>query len=656
MTRARTEQDREDIFALDVGTRSIIGIVGRMEQGRFRVLALEKEDHGQRAMLDGQIEDIDRVADVAAAVVKRLEARAQTRLKRVCVAAAGRALQSERGTFSMECDTVRKIDDAMIDQLEAGAASDAERVLAEELGQRYDRFYMVGYTVVRYESDGYPLSSLRDHTGKRFTAEVMATFLPQEVVESLYAVVGKLGLEVASLTLEPIASLNAAIPADIRLLNLVLVDIGAGTSDIAVCRDGSVVGYTMATVAGDEITEQLMRKFLVDFQTGERMKTEMSVAKSVCFEDILGLSHEIASEELWESVEPESRNLAAEIARQILELNGRPPAAVFLAGGGCKLKGLPAQIAAELKLEESRIAIAGRYFARNAFSEDYDIEDPELATPLGIAISAAMGLINDSYIVLLNGKPAKLFRSGMLTVRDILLMNGYRYSDLIGRTGANLAVQVNGERRFLRGRPAVPPVITVGGEFVEPSHVVHAGDSIVFEPAKPGRDASRRLGDILGEGFQGSVRVNGLPAKLDQMVENGDDIWTDAPRPVIQAPPQSPSNGAEDGDPDDEGGTGAGMPPPAPAPPPTPKPSGAPAPAPAHRRGESIHVNLNGSPLELPGKLNGEPYFLMDLLQFSGLDFDHLEEPVDLMVNGRMGQFSQRLFTGDLITIGYAKR
>ena len=129
MTKARSEQSHEDIFALDIGTRSIIGIVGRMEGDRFRVLALEKENHDQRAMLDGQIEDIDRVAEVAAAVRKRLEARLQMKLNRVCVAAAGRALQSERGTFSLEFEDVQMISEEMVNQLEAGAASDAERTL-----------------------------------------------------------------------------------------------------------------------------------------------------------------------------------------------------------------------------------------------------------------------------------------------------------------------------------------------------------------------------------------------------------------------------------------------------------------------------------------------------------------------------------------------
>ncbi len=629
MVKARSEQGREEIFALDIGTRSIIGIVGRMEEGRFHVLALEKENHDQRAMLDGQIEDIDRVAEVAAVVRKRLETRLQMKLKRVCVAAAGRALQSERGSFSLEFESSRRITDEMINQLEAGAASDAERTLLAETTQRYERFYMVGYTVTRYESDGYPLSSLRDHSGMRFSAEVMATFLPQEVVESLYAVVGKLGLEVASLTLEPIASLNAAIPADIRLLNLVLVDIGAGTSDIAICRDGSVVGYTIATVAGDEITEQLMRKYLIDFHTAERVKREMGEAESVSFEDILGIGREVASEELWGVVTPESRKLAVEIGQRIMELNGRPPSAVFLAGGGSKLNGLGDMVAKELKIDPSRIAIAGRHFARSAYAEDYELDDPEYSTPLGIAISAAMGLINDSCVVLLNKKPAKLFRSGTLVVRDILLMNGYRYSDLIGRTGANLTVMVNGERRFLRGKPAVPPVITINGELGELSSVVHAGDAIEFDPARPGSDAPRRLRDILGESFEGGILVNGVSAKPDDLVNNGDEIWAE---PIQKAEPEGEPAGRVYG----------------------PAPGKAAAP-PAKGPGQPLTLILNGEPLALPGKPAGEPYYLMDLLERSGLDLDHLEGPVAMTVNGRDGQFSQLLHNGDNVSIAYAK-
>ncbi|MEI3363414.1 MAG: cell division FtsA domain-containing protein [Oscillospiraceae bacterium] len=85
-----------------------------------------------------------------------------------------------------------------------------------------------------------------------------------------------------------------AIPAELRSLNLALVDIGAGTTDIAVCRDGSVVGYTMVTLAGDEITEALMRAFLVDFRTAEEIKRDLwRDGADLHYTDILGGEHQL---------------------------------------------------------------------------------------------------------------------------------------------------------------------------------------------------------------------------------------------------------------------------------------------------------------------------------------------------------------------------
>ena len=286
MPEERKQQDPSLVYALDIGTRSIIGVAGRVVDERLEVLAIEKEEHGRRAMLDGQIEDIEQVAKVARRVTGRMEAKLGCQLSRVCVAAAGRALRTEKGRFAMDLPQVTRIDSDLIAQLESGAVTDAEENLSTGEDSRR-RFYLVGYTVSSYLLDRYPLTSLKDHNGQQLEAEVVATFLPSEVVESLYTVMEAAGLEVASLTLEPIAALNAVIPADLRLLNLVLADIGAGTTDIAVCRDGAVVGYTMATTAGDEITEALMRQYLVDFATAERMKMQLS-EPTITYRDVLG--------------------------------------------------------------------------------------------------------------------------------------------------------------------------------------------------------------------------------------------------------------------------------------------------------------------------------------------------------------------------------
>lgn len=624
------QQDAQTVFALDVGTRSIIGVVGKVEGGRLHVQAIEKENHSQRAMLDGQIEDIDQVASVARRAIQRLEAKLEMRLTRVCVAAAGRALKSQKASFSLEFAEARQIDDETISQLETGAVSAAEQGILGQPEQTHDRFYMVGYTAAQYRLDGYPLSTLKGHTGKKAEADVVATFLPQEVVDSLYAVVSELGLEVASLTLEPIASLNAAIPADIRLLNLALVDIGAGTSDIAVCQDGSVTGYTMATVAGDEITELLMKKLLVDFRTGEQLKAELDGADVINYTDILGIEHETPVAELRELVQPVAGNLAKEIAARILELNGKAPSAIFLAGGGSKLAGLRPRVAEELAIDAARVALAGNHFDKHAFSTEYDLKDPEYATPLGIAISSALGLINDSYVVTLNGEPAKIFRSGTFALRDILLMNGYTYRDLIGRTGANLTLTLNGERMFFRGEPATPAEVLLNGEAVGTTAVIHAGDSILFTPAKGGADAAPQLKDLLGGDFRGDITVNGAAASLEDYLHTGDVVWSlEEPPPPVEKPPATPPL----------------EPPAAPVADPPQEARVAPPPF--------LTLTLNGAPLSLPKKQGGEPYFLMDLLEYSGLDFDNLDRPVELLVNGAPGQFSQVLLQNDAVVIRY---
>ena len=691
----RKPQDSGTIFALDIGTRSIIGVVGRVVDERFQVLAIEKEEHGKRAMLDGQIEDIVQVAKVARRVTDRLEERLDCSLERVCVAAAGRALRTEHGSYSMEYPEVTRVTNDAISRLESGAVSDAESHIGQDQdGQR--RFYLVGYTVAGYRLDHYPMTTLRNHNGQLLEADVVATFLPGEVVESLYAVVEASGLEVASLTLEPIAALNAAIPADLRLLNLVLADIGAGTSDIAVCRDGTVVGYTMATIAGDEVTEELMRLYLVPFATAERMKTQMD-APAVVYRDVLGLEQSVSGSEVRQAVQKPARLLAQEIAQRVSSLNGGAPSAIFLAGGGSKLEGLRELVAEALDMDENRVALAGNNYDITAFSEEYDLNDPELATPLGIAVSAGLGLISDSYRILLNGQPAKLFRSGSLTVLELLMMNGYTSADLLGRTGKSLSVTVDGQRMTFRGQPATPCSLRLNGQETAPSALVYAGDSIEFTPAVPGLSAQRTLKDLLGVDFAKGVSVNGRWADLDTPLNTGDRIST-ADQPVRRPPPPPLQEQPKEAVPEprmprrveairtaegperrpplqrpeairrieehqetDPKPAETPAPPPAPAeverrPTPEPIPSSTSQKSPASAQGKSIQVMLNGQSLILPGKEDGVPYYVMDLLEHSGIDFDNLDRGVELQVNGSNCSFTQELKARDDVVIRYLEK
>lgn len=146
----------------------------------------------------------------------------------------------------------------------------------------------------------------------------------------------------------------------------------------------------MVTLAGDEITEALMRALLVDFRTAEAIKRDLWNGADLHYTDILGVENTTSYAAVYEVIQEPMRRLAEAIAAQVSSVNGGAPSAVFLAGGGSRLRELREEVAQCLGMEERRVSMAGNHYAKSAFSEELDLERPEYATPLGIAISAGL--------------------------------------------------------------------------------------------------------------------------------------------------------------------------------------------------------------------------------------------------------------------------
>lgn len=198
-----------------------------------------------------------------------------------------------------------------------------------------NHYYCVGYSVLYFRLDGEEIGSLLDQQGEEASVEVIATFLPRVVVESLLAALKRANLEMEALTLEPIAAINVLIPPSMRRLNVALVDIGAGTSDIAITDKSTVVAYGMVPTAGDEITESLSDHYLLDFPVAEMAKRQLHTSDEVLIQDILGFDEYFPREEVIKAIYPAIENLAKSIGEEILRLNNNtPPKAVMLVGGG----------------------------------------------------------------------------------------------------------------------------------------------------------------------------------------------------------------------------------------------------------------------------------------------------------------------------------
>ncbi len=481
------------VFGLDIGTRSIVGTVGYKEQNKFNVVAMAVKYHDTRSMIDGQIHDINKVSEDICYVKNELEKQLGGRkLTDVCIAAAGRVLKTAVGHGDYEFSENTTITQEYIHSIDLIGVEKAHDIILEELSESKDdvKYYCVGYTVVKYYLNDYEILNLEGHKGTKIGADVLATFLPEEVVSSLYAAVEQAGLYVSNLTLEPIAAINVAIPEHFRLLNIALVDVGAGTSDICITKDGSIIGYGMIPAAGDELTEELVKKYLIDFETAEKLKTAGIKRKTISYKDIMGISHKITPGEILDTLDKIMKDITSKIAAKIIELNcGEAVSAVFVVGGGGKLTGFTGYLAKSLGIMEERVALRGQEVMNdiNFLIEDFK-KDSLYVTPVGICLNY-FDQKNNFIFVNVNGERIKLYNNNKLTIFDAAVQYGLPNEDLFPKRGADITFRINGKSRIVRGYNGEAAVIRRNGDIVGMNAVIEANDRIEIETSTEGKSA-----------------------------------------------------------------------------------------------------------------------------------------------------------------------
>ncbi len=488
----------EKLFALDIGTRSVVGIILEKVGDFYRIADHITEEHTERSMLDGQIHDVVAVSQVITKVKERLEVN-HGPLKKVCVAAAGRALRTKKTEFSQDVYQQPLMTREDIIHLELNAVQQAQYQLAQktEESQGAD-YYCVGYSVLHYHIDGQKIGSLIDQQGQIAQVEIIATFLPKVVVDSLLSALGRAKLAMEALTLEPIAAIQVLIPPSMRRLNVALVDIGAGTSDIAITNSGTVIAYGMVPSAGDSVTEAISDEYLLDFPDAERAKRELTTKGFTSITDILGLESTIQYAEAVSKIEDSLKSLAEQIATEILQLNQTAPKAVMLVGGGSQTPELSKYLAESMGVPANRIAIRGIRAIQQLEDHEQLPHGPELVTPIGIAIAAKQNPIQYKNVIV-NGQTIRLFDMKQLTVGDCILAAGIELSKLYGKPGEGLMIELNGKTLPLEGALGSPPCILRNGTLTSIESPVSEGDHIGIEQGRHGQTPDLTVEDLIGD-------------------------------------------------------------------------------------------------------------------------------------------------------------
>lgn len=531
----------DNVFGLDIGTRNVIGTVGyKNEDDQFIVVAQDIKEHETRAMLDGQIHDIGRVAKTLNAVKTELEQQIGQPLTEVCIAAAGRVLKTVTTHIEYDYAEESVVTGEDIHTLELLGIEKAQEKLKESNDTKY-KFYCVGYSVVKYYLNEELFISLEGHKADKIGCDIIVTFLPEDVVDGLYSAVGQVGLSVANMTLEPIAAINVAIPENYRMLNIALVDVGAGTSDISITRDGSIVAYGMIPYAGDELTEVIVQHYLVDFKTAESIKLSSTVNDEVTYKDIMSIEHTIPASDVWEVVAPVVEKITSEVSAKIKELNGdKTVSACFVVGGGGKIHGFTENLAKMLDLPMERVALRGEEVLGEVVFQQEELEkDPLLVTPIGICLNYYEQK-NNFIMVRFNGERLKLYDNNRLTIVDAALQAGFPNDQLFPKRGTPINFTVNGSARIARGEAGEAAIVTMNGKPANINTPLEPNSEITIEPSTSGAAAVYTVGQL--EEYKTSkltfqingkmvscpkfVQVNGSLEPEDYEIKEGDEIET----------------------------------------------------------------------------------------------------------------------------------
>ena len=373
---------------LDIGTTKIVAIVGRKnERGMIELLGVGRSK--SLGVHRGIVSNIAQTIKSIKAAVEEAEKSAKVSIKKVTVGIAGKHIRSlQHSDYIMRENPEAYITEDDIEQLKA-QANKLVMLPGEEIIHALPQEYKVDSTEVQ-EPVGME--------GKRLEAKFHVVVGQMGAIKNVVRCVKEAGLEMETLTLEPLASSEAVLTQEEKESGVAIVDIGGGTTDIAVFKDNIIRHTCVIPYGGGIVTEDIKEGCSIIEKHAEQLKVKFGSALPELEKDNISIAipglhgkqdKEISlktlskiinsrMEEILELVNTELKGYGA------YERSKKLIAGIVLTGGGSNLKHLR-QLANYITGFESRIGYANEYVAND---KNGYLKGPEYATGIGLLMES----------------------------------------------------------------------------------------------------------------------------------------------------------------------------------------------------------------------------------------------------------------------------
>ena len=275
------DDDSQYIVGLDIGTENVKALVAKLDGDELEIIGVGRAHQELADMQAGAIADIAAVVGNCDKALNEAEKQAGVSPKTAVIGIAGELVKGT--TTTVRCtrqNPKRPLDIAEVERIitlvQERAEAKARKELAYELGGKEVDIRLVNSALVSIDIDGYNVTNPVGFQGKEVVVQLYTAFAPLIHIGALEKTAQELDLDLLAVAAEPFAVARSVIGNDPNAtMSAVLMDVGGGTTDIAVVNEGGVQGTKMFGIGGRAYTKAIERDMNVSFEQAERLKLSL---------------------------------------------------------------------------------------------------------------------------------------------------------------------------------------------------------------------------------------------------------------------------------------------------------------------------------------------------------------------------------------------